>query len=72
MLLCLLALTLHSCRATSLDFDVYRLVQYQVTEDEAGNSDQYSAAMSHTVTNFGSQATQIKSLAFHYSAYYPG
>ena len=41
-------------QASSVEFDAYRLVQYQVTEDKGGLSDQYSAAMEHTVTNYGS------------------
>ena len=56
LLLCGTLATLLSGTATgaSLEFDAYRLVQYQVTEDNSGYSDQYSAAMEHTVTHYGS------------------
>ena len=62
--------TLQSARASSLEFDAYRLIQYQVTMDQTGQSDKYSAAMEHTVQHFGSQSTSINSLsALHYSAF---
>ena len=55
-------------QGSALEFDAYRLVQYQVTEDQSGHSDQYSAAMEHTVTHFGSQATTVNSQnAVHFS-----
>ena len=42
------------CASSALEFDAFRLVQYQVTEDQTGQSDQYSAALEHTTTHFGS------------------